>query len=66
MSSAISNASDEYDGEDYSDPDFLDLVLGYFNADDLEFMPANDVLITNDSFFDGVYTVLLSMLGFGE
>jgi hypothetical protein len=29
-------------------------------------MPANDVLITNDSFFDGVYTVLLSMLGFGE
>ena len=66
MSSAISNASDEYDGEDFSDPDFLDLVLGYFSVDDLEFMPANDVLITNDSFFDGVYTVLLSMLGFGE
>lgn len=67
LNSAIGAASDEYEGdlEDApSDPEYLSLVLDNFNTDDLEYMPGSSVLVTNDKFSEGIYTVLYAMLGF--
>ena len=67
LNSAIGAASDEYEGdlEDApSDPEYLSLVLDSFNTDDLEYMPGSSVLVTNDKFSEGIYTVLYAMLGF--
>ena len=47
-----------------SDPEYLSLVLDNFNTDDLEYMPGSSVLVTNDKFSEGIYTVLYAMLGF--
>lgn len=66
---AFEAADEAYEGDLDScmtDPEYLDLFLDAFDASALEFMPGSSYLITNGNFVDGVYEVMIYMLGFEQ
>ena len=66
---AFEAADEAYEGdpdESMTDPEYLDLFLDAFDAEALELMPGSSYLITSGGFADGVYEVLLYMLGFEQ
>ena len=66
---AFEAADEAYEGdsdESMADPEYLDLFLDAFDAEALELMPGSSYLITSGGFADGVYEVLLYMLGFEQ